>query len=151
MNRFDPRLLAVRPEWAFAVERDVRFQDVDAAGIVFFPRLLEYCNDVLVAWFAEVGLPLAQALAEGEWGAPVRSCHGEFLKPLRFGDRTEVALVRAATDDTEIALGFRIARLRDGVVAAVAETRHVVLEPRSFTRRPVPEALRKALEPFTAR
>src|SRR5688572_21989662 len=94
---------------AFATTRDVRFQEVDAAGIIFYPRLLEYFNDAYIELLAHVGQPLHASLGRDPWVSPVTHIEADFLRPLRFGDRAEVALValRVATEaePTQVTLG----------------------------------------------
>jgi hypothetical protein len=50
----------------------VRLKDVDAAGVGFFARLLEYPSGVFVAFCASHHIDLADALRDKHWGAPVR-------------------------------------------------------------------------------
>jgi YbgC/YbaW family acyl-CoA thioester hydrolase len=130
-------------EARFVERREVRFQDIDAAGIVFFPRLVEYLHDAYVAFLAARGCPLPPVLASGSWAAPIRHVEAEFLRPLRFGDSVEVALVGAAVRETEFTLGYRIAA--GGRAAAIGRTLHVTVDRTSFRRIPLPEALAEAL------
>jgi 1,4-dihydroxy-2-naphthoyl-CoA hydrolase len=150
MFRFDRDRLKLAPNSAFKVDLAVRFQDVDAAGIIFYPRALELCHDAYVAFLEHVGLPLHEIL-RGPWLAPVRHAEADYLKPLRFGDRVEVALVGAhfetMPNPTEVTLGFRVAR---GTEAAIlVQTIHTFVERKTFQRTGVPDELRKALAPVT--
>ena len=143
--RFDPDRLATRPPGAFALEREVRLQDVDAAGIVFFARLLEYPSDVFVAFCALHHIHLADVLREKRWGAPVRHVEAHYLKPLVFGDRVEVALVAAHLEATQVTLGYRVARVADAAVTTLIQVLHVFVDAATFERRPMPDELRLAL------
>jgi YbgC/YbaW family acyl-CoA thioester hydrolase len=147
MYRFERDTLRGRPPSAFAQERQIRFQDVDAAGIIFYPRLLEYCHDLLVDFFALNGAPLPEVLRDPTWISPIRHAEVDYFKPLRFGDPVEVALVSAHLSPSEVTLGFRVAR-RGGAeeVCAVAQSVHTFVEPRTFKRVPLPEPLRAAFE-----
>ena len=143
--RFDLGRLATRPPGAFALEREVRLQDVDAAGIVFFARLLEYSSDVFVSFCAAHDINLAEVLRHKRWGAPVRHVEAHYLRPLVFGDRVEVALVGAYLEETQATLGYRVARLADGTVTTLVQVLHVFVDAVTFARRPVPDELRLAL------
>jgi 1,4-dihydroxy-2-naphthoyl-CoA hydrolase len=127
----------------YTERRVVRFQDVDAAGIVFYARTFEYFHDAYVACLRERGVPLEGALRTGEWAAPLHRAEAEYLRPLRFGDVIDVSLVSAEIGDTEFAIEYRIQR--DGDTACVGRTLHVSVDPASFRRAPVPEALKTAL------
>src|SRR5688572_22069786 len=100
---------------AFKVEREVRFQDVDAAGVIFYPRLLEYFNDTYLALLSSAGQPLHASLGRASWVSPVRHAEADFLRPLRFGEAIEVAVVgakvRPDAEPTEVTLGYRITKV----------------------------------------
>jgi YbgC/YbaW family acyl-CoA thioester hydrolase len=149
MKTFERDALRERTPFAYRVERDVRFQDIDAAGIVYYPRNFEYASDTFVSFLKDSGVDLRASLEAKRWGAPLKHVEADFLKPLRFGDRIEVALVRALLRETEFTLGFRIARVGDDVVTAVVQTLHVSIDPGTFERAPVHEELRAVLLPLT--
>jgi 1,4-dihydroxy-2-naphthoyl-CoA hydrolase len=130
---------------AFKVEREVRFQDVDAAGVIFYPRLLEYFNDAYLSFLSSVGQPLHESLGRAPWVSPVRHAEADFLRPLRFGDAIEVALVGAALrpeeQPSEVTFGWRIARLVDGEPAAIGQVVHTFVDAKTFRRTPIPDTL----------
>lgn len=123
--------------------RVVRFQEVDAAGIVFYARTFDYFHDAYVELLRERGAPLEAALRDGSWVAPLTRAEAEYLRPLRFGDAIDVSLVRIDVGDTDYTIGYRIEL--DGEIACVGRTRHVSVDPATFRRAPVPPALRHAL------
>lgn len=134
------QLLAAGP--GFALPREVAFQDIDAAGIVFFPRFLAYMHDAYVAWLAAAGCPLPQVIREGVWIAPIASVQADFLRPLRFGDAVDLRVVAAARGRSSYRLGYRIDRGAEPI--ATGQTSHVVIsEGRPV---PVPEALARAID-----
>jgi YbgC/YbaW family acyl-CoA thioester hydrolase len=144
MHRFERDTLRRRTDSAFGETRAIRFQDVDAAGIIFYPRLFEYCHDTLVSLFAAAGAALHENLRSPTWLAPIRHAEADYFKPLRFGDSIEVAIVAAVLADSEVSLGFRIAKADKDEVCAVAQSVHTFVNPSTFQRCPVPEPLRVA-------
>src|SRR5690349_4057971 len=86
----------------------VRFQDIDAAGIVFYPRILEYFHDAYVAFLAAHGAPLHEALQTGSFLAPIKHCEADFMAPLRFGEQVGVALVRGLVAGSVVTIGYRV-------------------------------------------
>jgi 1,4-dihydroxy-2-naphthoyl-CoA hydrolase len=144
--RFDPKSLNDRPADSFALERDVRFHDVDAAGIVFFARAFEYVTDTFVAFCAASGVHVDEVLRERRWGAPLQHVEADYFRPLFFGDRVEVALVAAHLEDTSVTLGYRIANTADGAVHATVQATHVFVDVDTFARRPVPAEMRSIIE-----
>jgi 1,4-dihydroxy-2-naphthoyl-CoA hydrolase len=146
MHRFDRDELKLSRPHAFVDSRTIRFQDVDAAGIIFYPRVLEMFHDVYVAFLAFAGAPLPEVLRTGTWIAPVRHAEADYFKPLRFGDPVTVEICRAHLSETEATLGYRIARSNDGEVCVVGQVVHTFVDRASFKRTPIPEPIRIALE-----
>lgn len=146
----------------FSHPQTVRFQDVDAAGIAFFPRIFEYCHDAFVRWLAEAGEPLPAALFTQSWAGPLAHAEADFLRPLHFGDELRVAIVAAELIGSTLTLGYRLAlselpsprgpRVRvSGEVVAVAQTVHIFVTPKTFQRMPPPPRIIEAVARLTAR
>lgn len=129
---------------AFTHRRAVAFQEIDAAGIVFFPNLLVYMHDAYVAFLDAAGCPLHQVIAEGEWIAPIGSTAADFLRPLRFGDAIAVSLVAARRGRSSLRLGYRVDRGEEPI--AVGQTTHVFLAAGRAT--PIPAPVQRALAAF---
>jgi 1,4-dihydroxy-2-naphthoyl-CoA hydrolase len=146
LYRFDrERLLASAPG-AFVCPRVVRFQDVDAAGIIFFARAFEYFHDAYVEFLEANGCALPDALRERSWAAPLRHAEADYLRPLRFGDRIEVALVAAHVEPSEVTIGYRVTREASEETAVVGQCVHTFIDPERFVRRAMPDEMRKLFE-----
>jgi 4-hydroxybenzoyl-CoA thioesterase len=108
---------------AFRFEREVGFDDVDAAQIVFFPRLIEYCHDALAAMLAPVAGGYVGLIRDRRFAlAPV---HAEIdvSAPLRFGDTIRVDVVVAKIGTSSCSIEFSLAHARsDTSVARIAIT-----------------------------
>lgn len=124
--------------------RMVAFQDVDAAGIVFYARVFDYFHDAYVAFLRSRGAPLEKALRDRSWVAPLRRAEADYRRPLRFGEDVTVSLVRIEVNETEFHIRYRI-ESGDGV-ACEGETVHVSVDPETFRRTTIPDVLRRALE-----
>ena len=80
----------------------VRWSDVDAAGIVFYPRFFEWYDLGCESLFASLGLPWPEAFPKyGIVGVPIVESGSRFTAPARYGDvltiRSAVAWVKAKT------------------------------------------------------
>jgi 1,4-dihydroxy-2-naphthoyl-CoA hydrolase len=128
-----------------AESRVVRFQDVDAAGIIFYPRVLEYFSDAYVALLLKRGYDLPERLLRSEFGAPLVHAEADYFAPLRFGDRVDVAVVKARVSARSFRLGYRIRRA-SGELASLGQTVHVCIDRQTFASRFVPDDLRRVLE-----
>jgi YbgC/YbaW family acyl-CoA thioester hydrolase len=128
----------------FAEQRLVRFQDVDAAGIIFYPRVLEYMSDVYIAMLMASGWDLPKELGRSAVGTPLVHAEADYLAPLRFGDRVSVEIVGAKLGSTSFTIGYRV-RADHGAVASVGQTVHVCLDRTTFKPHAIPDALRAIL------
>ena len=128
----------------FSEPRTVRFQDVDAAGIVFNPRVIEYFSDAHFAMFNTRGLDVAALLRAGEVGFPVVHAEADYLAPLRFGDAIVVEIVAARVKETSFRLGFRV-RGPDARTAAVGQTVQVCIDRRTYKPHAIPAQMREIL------
>lgn len=130
-------------------KRIVAFQDVDAAGIVFYARVFDYFHDAYVAFLRSRGAPLEAALRDGSWVAPLRHAAADYRRPLRFGDEITVVMAAIELEETEYRISYRI-ETPEGV-ACQGETVHVSVDLHTFRRTPIPDVLRTALETGPAR
>jgi 4-hydroxybenzoyl-CoA thioesterase len=76
---------------AFVTELKVRFGDVDAAGIAYFPRIYGYLHEVFEElWERHVGLRYPELILGRRLGCPLVHSEVDFRSPLRFGDVARV-------------------------------------------------------------
>jgi YbgC/YbaW family acyl-CoA thioester hydrolase len=72
----------------FVTQLDVRFGDVDPAGIAYYPRIFEFIHQATEAlWDVHVGRRYFYLLTEEKLGFPLVHSEVEFKHPLNFGDR----------------------------------------------------------------
>ena len=144
MHRFDREQLKLQNRAAFVERRAIRFQEIDAAGIIFYPRILEMFHDAYAAFLASVGTPLRDVMTRTTWLAPVRHAEADYFKPLRLGDEIAVEICRAHVTETEATLGYRVSRGDE--VCVVGQVVHTFVERATFKRTPLPPSVRRALE-----
>ncbi len=107
----------------FVYERPIRFEEVDAAGIVFFSRFLAYCHEAMAALLAPLDGGYARLVVERKLGLPAVHVEMDFTSPLRFGD---VALIEVRVDRIGASsCVFRYTFLRQSDRGSVATVKHV--------------------------
>ena len=99
------------------VQRRVRFEEVDALGIVWHGRYPSYAEDGRVALYEACGIGYLDFYRNGVI-APVKKMHLDFHRPLRFGDLVSIEGILhwndAARLDFEFAIRDDQARLAAG-------------------------------------
>jgi 1,4-dihydroxy-2-naphthoyl-CoA hydrolase len=128
----------------FSTERSVRFQDVDAAGVVFFARIFEFFHDNYAEFLASHGCPLEAMLQEGSVLAPLTQAEAEFSGPLHHGERMQLKLVGVELRNRSVTLHHEICV--GGQVRARGQTRHVFVDPKSWAKTDIPSTYRRAFE-----
>src|SRR5262249_15155860 len=87
----------------------VRFNEVDYARIVYYPRLFSYCHWVFEDFFGrELGIPYAEVLTKRRVGFPVVSAKADFRSPLRFGDICRVEMEAAQIGRKSLTTRYRL-------------------------------------------
>lgn len=128
----------------------VRFDEVDAAGIVYFVRFFTWCHDTMEAMLEGVDGGYVGLVNGRRLGFPAVHVEADYAAPLRFGEEVHVAATVEHLGASSIRIRFDLTRSSDG--DHVATLRHVVaLTDLTVMRaRPIPDDVREALQRWTA-
>lgn len=85
----------------------VSYEDVDAAGFVFFARTTAFFHRAYCEMRRRAGKPIPEYAPRPE--SRVIGTDADFLRPLRAGDEADVHVVSSAFEDGAATIGFRIA------------------------------------------
>jgi len=141
--------MTAAPAPVFTAPIAVRFKHCDPAGIAFYPRLFEFANDMVEAWFAALGVGFPELIGRRGLGAPTVKIAAEFRKPCRYGETLEGRL-------RPIALGQRSMELRIELAGPEGETRAsfdvtlVCVNKDAVKSRAWPEDLREGVRAWLA-
>ncbi len=126
----------------FIYHRTVRFQDTDAAGVMYFANGLAIAHEAYEASLQATAIDL-KAFFKGLWGAvPIVHASVDFLRPIAVGDRLEIHLTPHQTRSTEFEIHYQIyleAALSKPVIQAL--TRHVCIDVKTRDRQELPPLL----------
>ncbi len=127
-------------------ERAVRFEEVDAAGIVFFARYLAYCHDAMEAFFDPLPGGYVGLVAGAGLGFPAVRVECDYKAPLRWGDVAVIETEVEAIGTTSCTFVYTLRRKSDGVTAARARHVTVFTEMATMTKRALSPEVRALLE-----
>jgi 4-hydroxybenzoyl-CoA thioesterase len=127
-------------------ERPVRFEDVDAAQIVFFPRFLSYCHEAMELLFDDVDGGYVHLIRDRRIGVPAVHVECDFKAPLRYGDVARIETSVERLGKTSVSFLYAISRASDGI--PIASILHVcaVCDLVHLAAIPIPDDVRAALE-----
>lgn len=133
----------------FVLRRVVRFDEIDAAGIVYFARFFTYGHDAMEAMLASLDGGYVRLVRDRKIGLPAVHVEADYASPLRFGDEVDVAVTVERVGRSSIALRFRITRVDDG--RGVATLGHTVATTDLVAMKsiPVPDDVRAILARHT--
>lgn len=130
---------------AFVQRLNVRFDDVDYARIVYYPRLFGYSHQVFEEFFRqEVKVPYAEMLTQRKVGFPTVHARADFLAPLRFGDVCRVELETAKLSQRSITCRYRLYLGETTQLCAELEVVTASVSMDTFKAVDVPEDVRAA-------
>lgn len=137
------------PAPAFTAPIAVRFKHCDPAGIAFYPRLFEFANDMVEAWFTALGVGFPELIGERGLGAPTVSAAAQFRKPCRYGETLEGRLRPVALGPRSMELHIELAGPQ-GDTRATFDVTLVCVDKDAVKSRPWPEDLRAAAQGWLA-
>jgi acyl-CoA thioesterase FadM len=127
----------------FSLARQVRFQDIDAAGILFYARAFEYFHDAYAAFLQARGLDLPAILREGRWGTRLGHTEADFKAPMRFGDRIAIDIVNGELGQRGLEIFYRVRAEADlARVFCTGMTAHAFVDVGTSAARDVPDEIR---------
>ena len=105
--------------------RPVRFEDVDAARIVFFGHYMRYAHEAMEHFFREVEGGYPGLINDRRVGFPAVKVEAAYLAPLRYGEVVDIEVHTARLGNRSATLLYRFVRAHDQ--ALVAEITHTVV------------------------
>ncbi|WP_394841536.1 acyl-CoA thioesterase [Pendulispora brunnea] len=128
-------------------ERPVRFNDVDASGIVFFPTFFAYCSEALEQLLQlEIQDGYIEVVLRRKIGLPTVRISGDFAAPLRFGDTARIAIRTEHVGKRSFTLRYAVTRAADDLPVAELRCTVATTDLASTRAIEIPEDIRSVLE-----
>lgn len=126
----------------FTHNRTVRFQDTDAAGVVYFANVLSMCHEAYEASLAASGINLQTFFNNPTFAIPIIHASVDFRRPMYCGDYLLIHLTPQQLDDNKFEITYQIvAASSSEQQLAKAITRHICIAPLTKTRIVLPDAI----------
>ena len=136
---------------AYETTLEVRFGDIDHAGIVYYPRFLHYLHVAYEEFLVDrVGIPLHVLLDARRIGFPAVKAEIDFSSPLRCGDTARVAIDVVRLGVSSVTMRYRIRKNGEDAVATEGRITTVCVGMDDFRPRPIPDDVRAVLEDHQA-
>ena len=124
----------------------IPFQDIDAAGIVFFAHLFRYAHETYERYMSDIGHPLADIIHHEDYLLPLVHAEADYRQPLCHNETMTVELSVKTLGESSFTLHYRCVDSA-GQLRAEVQTVHVVLNKATKSPQAIPDSLRCALQP----
>ncbi len=126
----------------FVYTRTIRFQDTDAAGVVYFTNVLAICHEAYEASLAAVGFKLQSFFSDPLLAIPIVHAYVDLLQPMVCGDRYTITMRPSLLSPQKFEIFYQIFGA-EGVdrLAGKGYTRHVCIDPARRTRQDLPPVM----------
>jgi 4-hydroxybenzoyl-CoA thioesterase len=129
----------------------VRFGDVDHAGIVYYPHFFIYFHEAMESFFDDNGPQrYAELLDSRRIGFPTVHIETDFTAPLTYGDFLDLDASVAKLGRSSIVWAYRGIRRSDGKLAVSARITVACVSMDEFYAIPIPDDVRAVLERFAS-
>lgn len=129
----------------FDYVRIIRFEDTDAAGVVYFAKVLAMCHEGYEESLRVAGIDLKTFFTNSDVAIPITHAKVDFYLPLFCGDRITIRLTPEAITPNEFMINYQIVSDNHQKPAALAHTKHVCIHPQIRQRINLPEFMEKWL------
>jgi YbgC/YbaW family acyl-CoA thioester hydrolase len=121
----------------------VPFDDADAAGIVFFARTYTYAHRAYESYLRHIGL--GEFFSSDRFVCPFVHTEADHKNPMRPGEHldVEVWLEKLGTSSMTFKFTIFAGKTEKAEVRMVS----VFVDPATFTKIPIPDDIRAALQP----
>jgi 1,4-dihydroxy-2-naphthoyl-CoA hydrolase len=128
----------------FTYNRSVRFQDTDAAGVVYFANILGICHEAYEESLEAAGIDLKAFFSNPAVAFPIVHANVDFFRPIFCGDKLLINLMPQKLGGEKFEIGYEISLAE--VIVAKAITRHVCIDVVSRSKQELPSEIINWLE-----
>ena len=128
---------------SFRTTLPARFQDVDAAGVLFFGRIFDYAHHAYEELIATSGFDRARYFSGGDFLVPIAHAEADYKKPILHGERVTITIDVTRVGRASVHLKHTVTGpAGDKDLRASVLTVHAFVERATMKPIPIPEPLR---------
>lgn len=127
---------------------NVCFDDVDAAGIVYYPRFLHFCHLAFEAFFNEKGpMTYPELIYKRKVGLPIVKVAADYKQPLSYGSHLVIEIGLKAIKSSSSIFLYRIFN-QEKIECFTAEITTVCVDLEQKKSFPLPDDFREFFDAF---
>ncbi|MFQ6609558.1 MAG: acyl-CoA thioesterase [Fidelibacterota bacterium] len=130
----------------FVFQKKVRFSEVDAAGVVFFARAIEYFHMAYEDFMTSIGLDLHQQFIKAGTALPVVHVEADYKRAMKLGEVLDVHVAVGAVGTRSYTMKYKIIG-QDGSLRVTGETKNVFVDA-DFKSATIPESMKQKIKAY---
>lgn len=132
----------------FTYSRTVRFQDTDAAGVVYFTNVLVMCHEAYEESLTTSGINLKVFFSNSNVAIPIINASVDFYQPIFCGDQIFIHLTPKQLTIEKFEIVYQVVtKLEQSIARAI--TKHICIEPLNRTRQAIPDEMIQWLQQWS--
>jgi YbgC/YbaW family acyl-CoA thioester hydrolase len=132
---------------AFTSLQKIRFDDVDGAGIVYYPQFFHLCHKAFEDFFDDAAsISYPKLINDFRRGFPTVAIHSDFFAPLHYGDLVIVKLVLERIGRSSVIFNYEIRRKQDSELCFSTQITKVFMDLDAYKVLPIPDDIQSLLE-----
>ena len=124
----------------FTYTRTIRFQDTDAAGVVYFASVLSICHEAYEESLAASGVNIQAFFSRSPVAIPIVHASADFFRPMLCGDKILIDLTPKYMGNDYFEVTYKMVDAGDREIATVL-TEHVCIDPETKKRQQLPNEI----------
>ncbi|MCC7071470.1 MAG: acyl-CoA thioesterase [Deltaproteobacteria bacterium] len=134
---------------AYTSVQKIRFDDVDGAGIVYYPRFFHLCHAAMEDFFDDAApFSYPHMINTMRLGLPSVHIEADFTAPLMYGDVVVVTLAIVHIGSASVRMRYQIRRKRDAALSMTTTITNVMMDLDKKQSLPIPDELRRVFESY---
>lgn len=130
----------------FIYHRTVRFQDTDAAGVLYFANVLKICHEAYEESLEASGIILKEFFTNPSVAYPIIHANVDFFRPITCGDKLKIRLIPQKLNEEKFEIDYEI--IIADLVASKALTRHACIDTATRHKKQLPNAMNKWIQEY---
>ncbi len=136
---------------SFVKHYEVRFGEIDHAGVMYYPALFDRMHRAFEDFWTEAAdCSYADILDRDNLGFPLVNIESSFRKPFRFGEQVRMSIDVIRIGHRSVTFRFRLGQGDDPEVRAEAKMVLGVIDLQQFAPCDLPQNFREFLAPYVA-
>jgi len=126
--------------------KTIHLSDTDAAGVVYFAKLLDIFHEAYEESLAHFGINLQELVQKFTVALPIVHAEADFFRPIFWRDRVIIKLNPILLSETEFEVSYSLHKEDSDKALATGMTRHVCIDSQTRKRVALPTTIKDWLK-----